>query len=134
MDISVRTNTYRGIGILITAKEKLLFDNNTLKGWQANLNRVYANQYMSVNNNSFEYATGYNVVNVTVKVDGIAASAASVIAMSGDSVEMSPSVLKTTTKYKEAADDEALILLTNWCKENRPELVQLFGKIQEYRK
>lgn len=43
-------------------------------------------------------------------------------------------VLKTTAKYKDAADDEALILLTDWCKEHRPDLIQLFGLIQEYRK
>ena len=43
-------------------------------------------------------------------------------------------VLKTTAKYQEAADDEALILLSDWCKENRMELVPLFELIQEYRK
>jgi DNA polymerase-1 len=43
-------------------------------------------------------------------------------------------VLKTTAKNKEAADDEALILLTDWCKEHSPELVKLFGLVQEYRK
>ena len=43
-------------------------------------------------------------------------------------------VLKTTAKYKEAADDEAMILLSDWCKENRPELVKLFELVQEYRK
>lgn len=42
--------------------------------------------------------------------------------------------MKTTTKYKEAADDEAMILLSDWCKDNKPELVQLFQFIQEYRK
>lgn len=43
-------------------------------------------------------------------------------------------VLKTTAKYQEAADDEAMILLSDWCKENRVELVPLFELIQEYRK
>ena len=35
-------------------------------------------------------------------------------------------VLKTTAKYQEAADDEALVLLTEWCADNRPDLVPLF--------
>jgi DNA polymerase-1 len=43
-------------------------------------------------------------------------------------------VLKTTAKYQEAADDEAMILLAEWCETNRPELVPLFKLIQEYRK
>lgn len=43
-------------------------------------------------------------------------------------------VLKTTEKFQEAADDQALTLLHDWCKENRPELVPLFGLVQEYRK
>lgn len=43
-------------------------------------------------------------------------------------------VLKTTAKYQEAADDEAMILLADWCKEYRPELVRLFELVQEYRK
>jgi len=43
-------------------------------------------------------------------------------------------VLKTTEKFQEAADDQALILLHDWCKENRPELQPLFGLVQEYRK
>ena len=43
-------------------------------------------------------------------------------------------VLKTTAKYQEAADDEALILLTEWCETNRPELAPLFRLVQEYRK
>jgi len=43
-------------------------------------------------------------------------------------------VLKTTAKYQEAADDETMILLTEWCKENKPELMHLFELIQEYRK
>ena len=43
-------------------------------------------------------------------------------------------VLKTTTKYQEAADDEALILLTEWCEMNRPDLTSLFSLVQEYRR
>ncbi len=43
-------------------------------------------------------------------------------------------VLKTTEKFQEAADDQALILLHDWCSEKRQELVPLFGLVQEYRK
>lgn len=42
--------------------------------------------------------------------------------------------LKTTAKYQEAADDETMILLADWCRENRPELVRLFELVQEYRR
>lgn len=43
-------------------------------------------------------------------------------------------MLKTTEKFQEAADEQALILLHDWCKENRPRLLPMFGLIQEYRK
>jgi len=43
-------------------------------------------------------------------------------------------VLKTTAKYQEAADDEALVLLAEWCEENRPDYVPLFRLVQEYRR
>jgi len=43
-------------------------------------------------------------------------------------------VLKTTAKYQEAADEEALILLSEWCETNRPELVPLFKLVQDYRR
>lgn len=43
-------------------------------------------------------------------------------------------VLKTTGKNKEAADDEAFILLSSYCKEHEPEYVPLFDIIKEYRK
>ena len=43
-------------------------------------------------------------------------------------------VLKTTEKFSEAVDDEALILLSEWCEKNRPELVPIFQMIAEYRK
>lgn len=43
-------------------------------------------------------------------------------------------VLKTTEKLSEAADDEAMILLSEWCKKNRPELAPLFDMIKDYRK
>lgn len=43
-------------------------------------------------------------------------------------------VLKVTEKNAEAADDQAMIMLAEWCAANRPELVPLFNLIQEYRK
>ena len=43
-------------------------------------------------------------------------------------------VLKTTEKLSEAADDEAMILLSEWCKKNRPELVSLFDMVKDYRR
>jgi DNA polymerase I len=43
-------------------------------------------------------------------------------------------VLKTTEKYSEAADEEALILLKEWCREKRPDFVEFLVKVQEYRK
>lgn len=43
-------------------------------------------------------------------------------------------VLKTTEKLSKAADDEAMILLSDWCKKNRPELAPLFDMIKDYRK
>lgn len=43
-------------------------------------------------------------------------------------------VLKTTAKYQEAADDETMILLADWCRKNRPELTRLFELVQEYRR
>ena len=43
-------------------------------------------------------------------------------------------VLKTTTKFAEAADDEAIQLLRAYCKKKRPELVPFFDTVQEFRK
>ena len=43
-------------------------------------------------------------------------------------------VVKTTAKYQEAADDETMIRLADWCRENRPELTRLFELVQEYRR
>jgi len=43
-------------------------------------------------------------------------------------------VPKTTAKMQEAMDDEALVLLAEWCAANRPELVPLFSLVQEYRR
>ncbi|GHU53704.1 hypothetical protein FACS1894132_06610 [Clostridia bacterium] len=43
-------------------------------------------------------------------------------------------VLKTTAKFQEAADDQTMIMLAEWCEINRPELVPLFKLIHEYRK
>lgn len=43
-------------------------------------------------------------------------------------------VLKTTASDKEAADDMTMILLKEWCEQNKPELAKLFTLVQEYRK
>lgn len=43
-------------------------------------------------------------------------------------------VLKLTEKFSESMDDEALILLSEWCKQNKPNLVPLFKMVEEYRK
>jgi len=43
-------------------------------------------------------------------------------------------VLKTTEKHQEAADDATMIMLAEYCKDKRPELVRLFELVQEYRK
>ena len=43
-------------------------------------------------------------------------------------------ILKTTEKNAEAADDQTMVMLAEWCRENRPELVPLFELVQEYRK
>ena len=43
-------------------------------------------------------------------------------------------VPKTTAKMQEAIDDEALVLLAEWCAANRPDLVPLFRLVQEYRR
>jgi DNA polymerase-1 len=42
--------------------------------------------------------------------------------------------MKMTSKDREALDDEAIILLKEWCAKNRPELVKLFDLVQEYRR
>jgi DNA polymerase-1 len=41
--------------------------------------------------------------------------------------------VKQTAKENDALDDEAIILLKEWCAENRSELVELFDLVQEYR-
>jgi len=41
--------------------------------------------------------------------------------------------LKQTTTGKNSLNDEAIILLKEWCAENRPELVEMFDLVQEYR-
>ena len=61
--------------------------------------------------------------NITVKVDGLAASAASVIAMAGDSVEMSPSAMlmihnPATMVFGESGDFEGAIAMLNEVKES----------------
>lgn len=43
-------------------------------------------------------------------------------------------VLKTTAKFQDAADDQAIQLLTAYCKKARPELVSFFETVQELRK
>lgn len=43
-------------------------------------------------------------------------------------------VLKNTASNREAADDQAMQLLAEWCAENKPELVPLFSLVTEYRK
>lgn len=43
-------------------------------------------------------------------------------------------VVKTTAKFQEAADDETMIRLAEWCREHKPELVPLFELVQEYRR
>jgi DNA polymerase-1 len=43
-------------------------------------------------------------------------------------------VLKTTATSREAADDETMILLSEWAKERRPDLAPLFKLIQDYRR
>ena len=43
-------------------------------------------------------------------------------------------VLKTTEKFQEAADDQAIQLLMAFCKRVRPELVSFFETVQELRK
>lgn len=43
-------------------------------------------------------------------------------------------VLKVTESNREAADDSTMIMLKEWCDENRPELSPLFTLVQEYRK
>ena len=43
-------------------------------------------------------------------------------------------VVKTTAKFQEAADDEAIQLLTDYCRRKKPELVEFFENVQEFRK
>lgn len=43
-------------------------------------------------------------------------------------------VMKKTEKNQAAADDVTMQMLGEWCAENKPELIQLFELIQEYRK
>lgn len=42
--------------------------------------------------------------------------------------------MKLTAKENDALDDEAIIMLKEWCKKNKPELVELFEYVQEYRR
>ncbi len=43
-------------------------------------------------------------------------------------------VLKTTASSNEAADDMTMVLLKEWCDENKPELSHIFLLVQEFRK
>ena len=43
-------------------------------------------------------------------------------------------VVKVTATENEAADDQTMILLQEWCQKNRPEIAPLFSLVQEYRK
>lgn len=43
-------------------------------------------------------------------------------------------VVKTTAKYQEAADDEAIQMLADYCRRKKPELVEFFENVQEFRK
>lgn len=43
-------------------------------------------------------------------------------------------VLKMTSSNKESVDDVTLIMLKEWCQNNKPELSELFTLVQEYRK
>lgn len=43
-------------------------------------------------------------------------------------------VMKVTASEKEAADDQTMIMLQEWCLENKPEIAPLFSLVQEYRK
>ena len=48
--------------------------------------------------------------------------------------ELKLPVFKVTEANREATDDATMILLKEWCDENRPELSELFTLVQEYRK
>ena len=48
--------------------------------------------------------------------------------------ELKLPVLKTTAKYQAAADEESLILLKDWCRDNEPEILPFLDLIHEYRK
>jgi DNA polymerase-1 len=48
--------------------------------------------------------------------------------------ELKLPIPKTTEKQRVALDDEALVLLREWCDEHRPALSPLFRMVQEYRR
>ena len=48
--------------------------------------------------------------------------------------ELKLPVMKTTAKYQVAADEESLMLLKDWCNDNKPEVLPLLNLIHEYRK
>ena len=49
-------------------------------------------------------------------------------------VDLGLPTFKVTTKHQKAMDDEALVLLSEWCETNRPDLTPLFRLVQEYRR
>lgn len=53
------TAARRAIGLLITARERVLLQNNTFVGWYSTIPLGYVSRYMLVRDNSFEYSTGY---------------------------------------------------------------------------
>jgi DNA polymerase-1 len=42
--------------------------------------------------------------------------------------------MKLTAKENDALDDEAIILLKEWCAANRPDIVEMLSYVQEYRR
>lgn len=42
-------------------------------------------------------------------------------------------VMKATATENEATDDQTMIMLQEWCEQNKPEIAPLFSLVQEYR-
>lgn len=76
-----------------------------------------------------KYEIGFIIGDVHI---GANASTAAVKKYLFDSLKLPK--MKLTAKENNALDDEAIILLKEWCAENKPELVQLFEYVQEYRR
>lgn len=43
-------------------------------------------------------------------------------------------IMKTTATNREAVDDTSMTLLSDWCRQNRPELIELFQLVQQFRR